>query len=455
MTFEVFKKKVGDYIQVTDFVANGSFASLKANVQYLSNSSPEKFAVLVRTLDFNRNWTQDFVWVNESAFKFLKKSSLNEGDLVLCNVGSVGIVFEVPDLGTPMTLGPNSVLCRTKDPQEIRQRYLYYYFLSPTGQALLQELSGGSTVQPKFNKTVLRNSEIEVPDLPHQDLAIRVLGDIDSKITMNNALTKTLEDIAQTIFKSWFIDFGPVKAKMAGEKPDGMDDATAALFPDSMDESELGLIPKGWKVTALGDLCATTIGGLWGNDEESLENPDSYQCIRGVDMDDLKALGYAPRVPIRWDKLHNFSKRLLSGTQILIAGSGAGPVAKSLLWDETMNTLFSKPVVFSNFVKRFECNSNEMASFVSSILTIMYESREIFTFVNGTSVPNLQDKELLIGKKVAVPSIDLLRAYNTIKRSSIKLKYSGENSNLVAIRNSLLPRLISGELQIPEEMLAS
>ena len=172
-------------------------------------------------------------------------------------------------------------------------------------------------------------------------------------------------------------------------------------------------------------------------------------------MDDLKASGYAPRVPVRWDKTHNFSKRLLSGTQILIAGSGAGPVAKSLLWDETMNTLFPQPVVFSNFVKRFECNSNEMASFVSSILSTMYESREIFTFVNGTSVPNLQDRELLTGKKVAVPSIDLLRAFDNIKRTSIKRKYSGENSNLVAIRDSLLPRLISGELQIPEEMLAS
>jgi type I restriction enzyme S subunit len=139
----------------------------------------------------------------------------------------------------------------------------------------------------------------------------------------------------------------------------------------------------------------------------------------------------------------------------LIAGSGAGPVAKSLLWDEAMNILFPKPVVFSNFVKRFECNSNEMASFVSSILSTMYESREIFTFVNGTSVPNLQDRELLTSKKIAVPSDDLLRAFDNIKRASIRRKYSGENSNLVAIRDSLLPRLISGELQIPEEILAS
>jgi type I restriction enzyme, S subunit len=248
MNYNLSKMKVGDYIEVTDFVANGSFASLKTNVKYLDESSPNKFAILVRTLDFNRGWGGNFVWVDENAYKFLKKSSLLQGDLVLCNVGSIGIVFEVPELNFPLTLGPNSVLCRTKDSEIIRQRFIYYYFLSPSGQALLEELSGGSTVQPKFNKTVLRNSEIDVPDIAHQDFLVNTIGNLDAKITINNALSKTLEHIAQTIFKSWFIDFDPVKAKMNGEKPIGMDDETAALFPDSFEESELGLIPKGWEV---------------------------------------------------------------------------------------------------------------------------------------------------------------------------------------------------------------
>ena len=172
-------------------------------------------------------------------------------------------------------------------------------------------------------------------------------------------------------------------------------------------------------------------------------------------MDDLKNLGYAPHVPTRWDKEKNYEKRILNGKQILIAGSGAGPVAKSLLWDEQMNQLFSLPVVFSNFVKRIECHSNETASFVSSLLTSMYESREIFSFVNGTSVPNLQDKELLASKKIVLPSEEVQRKFDGIKRNSIMLKYCGENLNLVALRDVLLPRLTSGELQIPKELLVS
>lgn len=370
----------------------------------------------------------------------------NRGDVLIsvrAPVGEVNIAREDCSIGR----GVMSVRAKKKS----EQMFIFYFLKNLQGK--WDSLGSTGSVFENLSTVALNN--VALPSGLKREAIGELLFNIDKKIATNNALSKILEDIAQTIFKSWFIDFDPAKAKMAGQKPAGMDAATASLFPDSMEESELGLIPKGWEVKTLGDICGITIGGLWGSDEETPENPDSYQCIRGVDMDDLKASGFAPRVPVRWAKTHNFSKRLLSGTQILIAGSGAGPVAKSLLWDEAMNILFPKPVVFSNFVKRFECNSNEMASFVSSILSTMYESREIFTFVNGTSVPNLQDRELLTSKKIAVPSDDLLRAFDNIKRASIRRKYSGENSNLVAIRDSLLPRLISGELQIPEEILAS
>jgi len=332
---------------------------------------------------------------------------------------------------------------------QIDLKYFYYMTKAPDFWPIR------GSAQPFISQTDIRELYVQIPIIPVQRIIGEILFKIEQKIATNNALSKTLEDIAQTIFKSWFIDFDPVKAKMNGEKPIGMDDETAALFPDSFEESELGLIPKGWEVKSLGEICSVTIGGLWGSDSESLDSPDSYLCIRGVDMDDLKISGYASRIPMRWDKKHNYEKRLLSSSQVLVAGSGAGPVAKSLLWDESMNELFQHPVIFSNFVKRFECKTSENASFISSILNVMYESREIFTFVNGTSVPNLQDSELLSAKKIALPSNDVLREFDKLKRNSITLKYNGENHSLFQIRDSLLPRLISGELQIPEEMLAS
>lgn len=441
---------LGEICLAKDGIQTGPFGSQLHSADYVDVGTP---IIMVEHLGENIIKSEKTPFVSDEDIKRLVKYTMKPGDIIFSRVGYVDKRALVKDVHDGW-LFSGSLLRIRPDLNLVDATYLSYFFGFPRLKKYMGDVSVGAT-RPSINTSILKSIPVVLPEVRVQKVIGEILAKIDDKIACNNAVSKTLEDIAQTIFKSWFIDFDPVKAKMAGEKPAGMDAATAALFPDSMEESELGLIPKGWEVTALGDICATTIGGLWGNDEKSLENSDSYQCIRGVDMDDLKALGYAPRVPIRWDKLHNFSKRLLSGTQILIAGSGAGPVAKSLLWDESMNILFSKPVVFSNFVKRFECNSNEMASFVSSILTTMYESREIFTFVNGTSVPNLQDKELLIGKKVAVPSIDLLRAYDSIKRTSIKRKYSGENSNLVAIRDSLLPRLISGELQIPTEILSS
>jgi type I restriction enzyme, S subunit len=428
MTFEVFKKKIGDYVEITDYVANGSFATLKNNVQYLDGTSHEKFAVLVRTVDFNRNWNGDYVWVNEPAFHFLKKSSLNQGDLVLCNVGSVGIVFEVPDLGVPMTLGPNSVLCRTKNSNEIRQRFLYYYFQSPAGQALLEELSGGSTVQPKFNKTVLRNSEIEVPDLRHQDFVIEILGRLDSKIAANVALSKTLEEFAQTIFKSWFIDFDPVKAKMAGEKPVGMDEETAALFPDSFIETKVGLIPKGWKVSVLSEVFNIK-QGTYVPPNKMQVNSDNENRVPVIGGNGV--LGYVNK------STFNFDVPLVT-----CRGSKCGLLQFAY-----------NPTWISN---------NAMAIYFKGDLPQPYFTKQLLKTLDfsqvttGSAQPQITITNLNT-LKIVMPSRELIYIFNEMVSaiSHNQQSLSSQNQILASIRDALLPKLISGELQKPEEMLAS
>jgi type I restriction enzyme S subunit len=248
---------------VTDFVANGSFESLRLNVQY--RNSPD-YAVLVRLVDHNSAWNGGYVYVDEPSYRFLKKSSLIPGDVVIANVGAnAGTVFRVPELDRPMTLGPNAILCRPQN-NELLREYLYYYLVSNAGSNSIQSIITGSA-QPKFNKTDLRNLQIPLPPLPEQRRIAKILGDLDDKIELNRKMNETLEQIARALFKSWFIDFDPVRAKMDGRMPEGMDADTAALFPSRLVESELGLVPEGWEVKALGDVVDVVKGRSYRSSE--------------------------------------------------------------------------------------------------------------------------------------------------------------------------------------------
>jgi type I restriction enzyme S subunit len=147
--------QLGAVCDVTDYVANGSFASLKENVTY--RDEPD-YAVLVRGTDFNSGWNGKYVYVTEHSYRFLKKSALRVGDIVVTNVGNVGITFFVPDLGRPMTLGPNSVLARPRK----GAAFMFHFFRSDDGQHRIHGITSGAA-QPKFNKTEFRSMRIAVP----------------------------------------------------------------------------------------------------------------------------------------------------------------------------------------------------------------------------------------------------------------------------------------------------
>ena len=126
----------------------------------------------------------------------------------------------------------------------------YFYFLTKTPN--FWPLRGSA--QPFISQTDIREMVIKIPDLATQKKIGEIIYGLELSIERYGQIAETLEEIAQAIFKSWFIDFDPVKAKMAGEKPVGIDDATSALFPKSMEDSELGPIPKGWQVAKVGDV---------------------------------------------------------------------------------------------------------------------------------------------------------------------------------------------------------
>jgi len=155
--------KLGDVVkQVTDFVASGSFASLRENVKYYKE---ENYAILVRTLDFRNNFEKDLTYTDKHGYEFLSNSNLFGGELLLSNIGSIGKVFIVPKLNKRMTLAPNSIMVRHYD--DSQRDWLYYFFLSPVGQEVLLSISS-STTQAKFNKTQLKGVLVPLPPLAEQ-----------------------------------------------------------------------------------------------------------------------------------------------------------------------------------------------------------------------------------------------------------------------------------------------
>lgn len=215
---------------LTDYVANGSFASLKENVTYLRDG--EGYARLIRLADHNKNYKGEAVFVNEHSYMFLKKSKLYPGDLIISNVGEYsGTLFRAPNLDIPMTLGPNSILMKFGESDD----YMFYFLQGRVGKHLINTVKSGSA-NPKFNKTEFKKIEFIIPPLPEQKAIAKVLTAFDDKIELLQAQNKTLETMAQTIFKERF-----GKYQIGDELPEGW---RVGEFGELFDLT-MGLSPKG------------------------------------------------------------------------------------------------------------------------------------------------------------------------------------------------------------------
>ena len=183
---------------ITDFVASGSFADLRKNVEYLDEPD---YAMLVRTADLSqKNMNIARVYVSKHSYDFLKNSNLVGGEIILPNIGaSIGDVYMVPpDLYDRMTLAPNSILLRTK----YNDKFFYFYFSGKSGRESL-EIIGQAAAQGKFNKTDLRQLKVVVPPLSEQEAIVVYLekrcSAIESQISKIERQIELLKEYKQSI----------------------------------------------------------------------------------------------------------------------------------------------------------------------------------------------------------------------------------------------------------------
>ncbi|XAG70374.1 restriction endonuclease subunit S [bacterium 19CA06SA08-2] len=400
----------------------------------------------------------DCAYVNMDIALACEKWRTRYGDILISMTGSgpsapeslVGRVARVWESEPTALINQRVGKLVLKEGQAIDKDFLFYVLTQKTSQEFLVSNATGSANQVNISSATIES--VPCPNITYREshqisCFLNMLNQRERLLRETNA---TLEAIAQALFKSWFVDFDPVHARARGKQPAGLAPEVAALFPDSFEESALGLVPKGWRVTILGDLCSVTIGGLWGKDNQEDSDLVPAISLRGVDLEHLRVNGFSKEAPVRWVKPSAMEKRRLSDTEVLVAASGAGPCGRPLWAGVQFEAIYGLPVIFSNFVKRFECGTATRAIYVDRLLAEMRENKEIWNFINGTSVPNLDDKLLLSTKKVVLPPEDVMCAFVDVVKAIYDRLYDQKAQTLATLRDTLLPRLISGQLRLPD-----
>ena len=265
-----------------------------------------------------------------------------------------------------------------------------------------------------MNKSAFGLLTIDAPELQEQKRISATLRPLDDRITLLRETNTTLEAIAQALFKSWFVDFDPVHAKMQGRAPEGMDEATAALFPDSFEESELGPVPKGWHIGRLDDLLVLQRGfDLPAQDR----TPGDFPIIAASGPSGT----------------HH--KSMVKGPGVVTGRSGVlGRVFLELEDFWPLNTTL--------WVKEFKAATPCYAYEVLRLL-------DFKSFNAGSAVPSLNRNHIhglpyLLPARGCVDTFELV-ASQIHKRCRVNEK---QIQSLASIRDVLLPRLIAGQLQL-------
>src|SRR5260221_3758315 len=231
-------------------IAIGPFGSrMKADV-YVARGVP---VIRDTNISDTRALVGHFVFVSEHTADELRACNVYAGDLVFPHRGAIGQVAIVPNDSVERYMLSTSLMKLTCDTQHVDPQFIFYFFRSSIGRhALLQHASTVGTPGIGQPLTSLRSIKVPVPPLYEQRVIAHILGTLDDKIELNRRMNETLEAMARALFKSWFVDFDPVRAKTGGRDP-GLPKPLADLFPDSFEDSELGEIPKGWRASVLGE----------------------------------------------------------------------------------------------------------------------------------------------------------------------------------------------------------
>ena len=381
-------------------------------------------------LDFSFSW-DGLAYIDDEQAAKLNGVIIERGDVLLNITGdSVARACIVPESALPARVNQHVSIIRGNTAIVLNDYILY--FLQHKKPDLLSLSQGGAT-RNALTKGMIEDLQIPLPPLSKQAEIVRVLKSLDDKIEVNRRINDNLEQQAQALFKSWFVDFEPFR-----DQP--------------FVESELGMIPEGWRVGRYEEIIETTISGDWGKEKPEGNYVHKVACIRGCDFQDIKN-GLRGNTPERYILEKNYQSKHFHHNDVLVEISGGTQTVSTgrvcpisqLLIDK-----FNADIVCTNFCRVIRPIAAYAAYLYYSWL-YKYNAKVMFGYENGTSgIKNFRIKDFISVEPVVIPPADLLGKFQQFVDSvQLQIQTRGsESSRLASLRDTLLPRLMSGELSV-------
>ena len=325
--------------------------------------------------------------------------------------------------------------------------FVYYLARDPSVRTFAIHSMQGSTGRQRVDADSLRLFEFSLPSIEEQRRIAHILGTLDDKIELNRQMNETLEATARAIFKSWFVDFDPVKAKMEGRKPPWMDTETAALFPSAFQDTPLGKIPEGWAVEKMGNLVEIVKGRSYRSSELT-ESDTALVSIKSI----MRGGGYRP------DNLRPYTGRynpeqVITPGELVIAYTDLTQEAEILgkpaivKGDEKYQTLV--PSLHLRIIRPLE--STVSVRFLYCLFRERHFQSHIYGYATGTTVLGLS-KDGVPSYQFALPPEKIRSQFDSVVEPLFAKIESNENESrtLIQTRDTLLPKLLSGEIRVDD-----
>lgn len=388
---------------------------------------------------FNRNSIATELYISKSRYNEIKfKFGVPVGDdLLLTSVGTIGIPYLVKASDKFYFKDGNLIWFRNYNLNLIDPLYLFLWISSDIGKQNLNILSMGAA-QPALTISRLKNLALIIPPIQEQHKIASILSVYDSLIENNTKRIRLLEQMAENLYKEWFVRF-----RFPGyEKTEFV-------------ESKLGRLPATFQVTNMSSVFEYYIGGGWGNDDYSEDYPIEASVIRGADFPSVWRYDLSS-CPRRYHKISNYKTRQLKDGDIIMeisGGTSEQPVGRSVLVTQDMIDRFKEGrVICASFCKLIRLKRTDISPyFFYYWMRYLYDTRIIDRFqLQSTGIINFKFEAFLRKGLVLLPSMDIMNKFESQIIPIIKgiNKLAMQNENLTRQRDALLPRLMSGILEV-------